>query len=376
MAWLFVPDMPDSNSDSSSCSETPIALCVTSKGKPLTRQLSWRGWKTRAWIALLSGTISRPSTADRGAASWIASLRASRASRGVRRVFDAASKTRAGCGLQSAVSFAWYDRAASFWKTSQGCLLEGSRRVSETWPKSGSMRSGVCFQRRSSQRRTSVSVFSSWPTPVATVPNEAEGVETWMKRAAVLAEKHGNSNGMGMPLSIAARMWPTPMAGNHDRDTSKLDAEAQRRADTKRQIDLHTAARNWMTPVPSQATGAYSRDRGKKGMERLTLVGQASRWATPLHADGKSGAFRSLLKQGRDNLRTQVVAFERSLLSETTSRDGANTSKCIRVLNPQFVEALMGLPIGWTGLQQPATESFRSWQLTHTRLLRAALNLD
>lgn len=36
------------------------------------------------------------------------------------------------------------------------------------------------------------------------------------------------------------------------------------------------------------------------------------------------------------------------------------------VLNPQFVEALMGWPIGWTDCAPLATESFRSWQRVHS----------
>lgn len=80
MAWLYVPALADLNSESESQPADSIVLSVTSSGKPMPRPLSWRGWKTRPWIALLSGTISRPSTAALGAASWIASLRACRAS--------------------------------------------------------------------------------------------------------------------------------------------------------------------------------------------------------------------------------------------------------------------------------------------------------
>lgn len=79
MAWLYVPALADSNLESELRPEEAIVSCVTSSGKPLPRPLSWRGWKTRPWIGRLSGTISRPSMATRGADWWIASLRASRA---------------------------------------------------------------------------------------------------------------------------------------------------------------------------------------------------------------------------------------------------------------------------------------------------------
>ena len=68
-------------SSSASDSATPEpTLCALSSGKTVPRPLSWRGWKTRPWHRLLSGMSLEPSTAARGVASWISSLRASHAS--------------------------------------------------------------------------------------------------------------------------------------------------------------------------------------------------------------------------------------------------------------------------------------------------------
>lgn len=55
---------------------------------------------------------------------------------------------------------------------------------------------------------TSLQVLSKTgmlPTPAASNPNDGEGPETWHARAEVLKEKHGNGNGAGIPLSIAAQ---------------------------------------------------------------------------------------------------------------------------------------------------------------------------
>ncbi len=41
----------------------------------------------------------------------------------------------------------------------------------------------------------------------------------------------------------------------------------------------------WATPRVSR--GGYTRDKGKKGNERLTLEGQAQKWPTPTSRDGK-----------------------------------------------------------------------------------------
>lgn len=53
-----------------------ISCCEPCRtGKPTPQPSSWRGWKTRPWIRLLSGTMLPPSTAAFGAARWTSSLR-------------------------------------------------------------------------------------------------------------------------------------------------------------------------------------------------------------------------------------------------------------------------------------------------------------
>lgn len=47
------------------------------------------------------------------------------------------------------------------------------------------------------------------------------------------------------------------------------------------------------------------------------------------------------------------------LQDQTTSKDGAKSSKSGRTLNPRFVEWLMGWPIGWTDFGSAETASSR-----------------
>lgn len=80
MGWVYVPGLEVSNSASELRPEETSVWCATSSGKPTRRPLSWAGWKRRPWIERLSGTILRPSMADRGVVSWIALLQVSRVS--------------------------------------------------------------------------------------------------------------------------------------------------------------------------------------------------------------------------------------------------------------------------------------------------------
>jgi hypothetical protein len=342
MAWLYVPGLPVSNSDSSSRSASVIELCVTSKGKPTLRLLSWRGWKARGWIALLSGTTLRPSTAKRGVASWISSLRASRVNLGRRQGSAKAEPTRDGCGMTSLASFARLDRESSFWKTSQVSLLTmESEAFSQTFPRAGSMRSGMCFRRRSSARRTAASAFSSWATPVAS----------------------GTTGGkMESLLKEQIRLWRTPRAmesGQWQRSgkTGKLEAT------------LAGQAAFFPTPLASDA-----KRYGNYGRGNPNLPGFVRQWRTPVASDaGREGKGS---RDARGDLKLPGQALQHSLLRHRTPKGGSTSSKCVRVLNPLFVEMLMGLPTGWTELQQSATASFPSWLLTHSRLLRIALGVE
>jgi len=70
-----------------------------------------------------------------------------------------------GFGVSLSESLASYDRATSSWKTYQGCLFGGLTEFSETWPRSGSMRSGRLFRRAQWVRHTHVKDCSFWATP-------------------------------------------------------------------------------------------------------------------------------------------------------------------------------------------------------------------
>lgn len=61
-----------------------------------------------------------------------------------------------------------YDRASSSWRTSQLCLVGDLSEFSETWPRSGLMRSGIAYQRPTLVPGNFGTEFGLWPTPNAT----------------------------------------------------------------------------------------------------------------------------------------------------------------------------------------------------------------
>lgn len=176
-----------------------------------------------------------------------------------------------------------------------------------------------------------------------------------------LQAKGINGNGAGMPLTVAVKDWPTPVAsagkrGVHDRRDVKTgrsltftaadwptptsrdhrapnsqdsqDSQDRRNADSARGQQLpnfveHVLQETWGTPSTMDARGrTYTRDGGAKGEERLALSGQA-----------ESLSFRSIPQDPP---------------SASDGPPSSPTSPSSLRLSPEFVEWLMGWPPGWT----------------------------
>src|SRR5690348_5079887 len=72
-------------------------------------------------------------------------------------------------GPTSGQPFATYDPESRSWKTSPGTDPLDSTEYSETWPRTGSMRSGRAYEHPTSGRRTGANGYSSslLPTPLS-----------------------------------------------------------------------------------------------------------------------------------------------------------------------------------------------------------------
>ncbi len=234
-------------------------------------------------------------------------------------------------GLSTLESFANYDPASSSWRTSQRSLLEEWTPYSETWPKQGTMRSGVAFAPVTLAPHTDENGCSLWPTPCASNPNDGESLETWQARNARLREKKTNGNGMGTPLSIAARAWPTASAT----DYKGVSRPGQRRGQLEE-------AGKWPTPTRSDCTGPGAGPAKQGGPNLRTAVRET--WPTPRACSAMAATITpeavEKAADGFPSLETEVVI--------------AGSGEAGQVLNADWVESLMGFPPGWCdGLPAP-----------------------
>jgi len=387
MAWLYLPDTAALNSESTPPSEA-VAPFVTLSGKATPRPLSWRGWQRRPYIRLLSGTTLPPSTADLGVASWISSLRDSRASHSAQQESAKAKPTSGGSGMTSSGCLGRFAPDGSWEKTSPDLFHSDSDPSSEAWPSSGTMQNGVCFGRQTLVRHIGGSGFSSlpiWPqTPMA---SDAEGGvmeiraeakaklklrdygaawPNWPTMTASEADKNAKArHEKDRVLTDEAKNWPTPRAHA---------ADSTRRMGTGGKI-LGEEAKNWPTPqahdsqvgkTPEQIAKMRAKGHGVANLNEM-----APNWPTPMAGDWKDTGDLSNITMPHGKI-AYIATYSPPALKISTC--GPECLPKHRKLNPAFVEWLMGLPPNWTiakiGSGPAATELCHYKQQLRSALLR------
>jgi hypothetical protein len=96
------------------------------------------------------------------------------------------------CGGSTPDLLAKFDPATSSWRTSQHCLVEGLAKFSETWPRSGLMRSGTAYRLPPLVPLTDATGSGSspmWPTPQASDNRDRGNLSSGAVRKRMAAGK-------------------------------------------------------------------------------------------------------------------------------------------------------------------------------------------
>lgn len=149
-------------------------------------------------------------------------------------------------GLSSPESLATFDRDSSSWRTSQLCLVEGTARFSETWPRSGMTRSGTAYRLLPLARLTvEIESGSLLPTPTAG-DSKASGSRNTAKSKAhagvSLTDWARGDGGRGR------RMLPTPRASEW-KGTGPLGSKSH----------LHRVSRGYLDATMQELCGTSGR---------------------------------------------------------------------------------------------------------------------
>jgi hypothetical protein len=187
MSWLFSRALVEAFSEAS-CSDgelsaqlsvMPTAHPFWHKDKPM--ELSSR---------FPSGQTLNLLTADRGEELLTSYLAAFPVPTSVRQAVELESTDwKAAYGEKWPGSWARFDRATSSWRTRQRSLAGDWEEFSETWPRSGSMRNGMCFQRPTLAPTICGNESGLLPTPRA-----SDGMKHRIRPASVVrASKRGHA---------------------------------------------------------------------------------------------------------------------------------------------------------------------------------------
>jgi hypothetical protein len=417
---------PDSTSEYPSLFQD-LAASVTSSGSLRLAKYWQRVWKTDQSTALQYLQTCEPSSANSIVAEWLESSVDFHARTCPSPVVKPESpESIAGCGLNISESFGRYNPDGSISKMSpHHSLFQQEELYSEGLPKAGSMRNGLLYERPTWEPHIGDHAHSSWPTATKgdaesgqtqANPNRQGGAEHESLRVAtanwptprVEAERnsresmtrdgHWSAPALGQVAELAMGELPREF-----RDESAVDS-------------LTGAAGLWMTP--QAPTGGRSVDaetvanKGStpEGKRTVGLESQSKFWATPSARDWKSGEVSlETMERNARPLNEQAVHLtyptpsastatiqdmeqarfagnggkrpkysDCSLPDPATAPDGQPSSESApgsrrpsarKRLNVYFVEALMGIPAGWTSAVVPIDSARWETWLSHSRRL-------
>ena len=339
MVWLYLPESEDLSSGLTSLYPHQ-ELFVMSRGKPMPLLSLSRKWNKGGFIRLLSGLMLPPSMAKSGVERWISLVPDSHASLGVLQVNKKGRMTNDGFGMTSSELLAKLDLDSSFWKTSQVSLMGDLIPFLGPWPKSGSMLNGELSKRRMLAQTTIGPDFSYSPIvpkegynfPTPTVMDSSLNGDTMRKVAKESLQK---GKWRGINLVNCVKMFPTPTLGESKNVGYQI-------SNGKKYPTLTGTMMMFPTPTALEAQKAGIKSFNKTGQSLTSLV-KMGMFNTPTASDGQN----STLPPSHANW----GSLPGDMIRSGHARNGG-------VLNPQWVEWLMGWPIGWTDLEPVAMESF------------------
>jgi hypothetical protein len=369
------------------------------------RSVTWRSkhspprtWLQRfgrvSWMTLLSGATSKHLIPPHLLDAWISSLPGIPAKDSVTPASAKELKMLASYGLSSCGQLSLFAPGEFFLKTSRAISPSDCAKSLETWKHQVIVARGEYSARLKSALRIRESGCSSsdaWPSPDAR-DSHPEGEQAGLRRL----EKWGTCG-----LQTAANLWPTPDVPNGGRALAPEIAanKGQKPDGTKAQVGLQNAVNLWPTPRSSpnenrQTKPSPSQVAGKHGKNLATEASQ--NWSTHRSSDGEKGGPNQRDSSGSQPLPAQVVSarptpsahdakgangeahmtkdrphlgqLPNAVIHQTAGQpapenpntNGNRPASC--QLNPDWVETLMGVPIGWTDLGCSETVSYRPAQ--------------
>lgn len=407
MTWHFLPELLDSGncpsspvpaaaSSAASCSAG--AASVPSKSNRTVGKSCFGGSGTACCPCSPSGMMCKPSMAARGVARWMSSLEASPASRFLRPANRPERTTSATCGRIRSACFAKWSPESRCWKTFRGFFpLTISAKSSEGWRKRGTMRNGLLFRPPSAEPRTCGSGSGFWPTPNSyedraekyrdetSLRHLEEGRQIHLAQADRLSQMFPTPAASDRPRGMVScenrilaghqtdlptmiGLFPTP--GRIDSDFVRMKPETAALRKGRRQETLATKMLAGTLPPARFPTPKASRDGVSPETLRMASAGECEMsldrhvklFPTPVGYDATPGGpnnhYKGLGNRAKHGKNLEKIGTPTSVQRKRSGAFGkgrtpnpAELAGSIGgLLNPDWVELLMGWPLGWTAL--------------------------
>ena len=213
-------------------------------------------------------------------------------------------------------------------------------------------------QVRGAKLRDAVETYENWPTADATIvsdgiPWEIAGKQLEERRARVkiaVAEgktKAGSGRSVNLAMAVQRELaWATPTTQDTiEHKDMKLNEKGRRL--TKDGKDSHSVGLGDQVKI----------EKGEKSWterKELSADYKETTWATPISRDWKdTGDIKNW--ESTENYQMSLPK-QAGLLDQEKSSTNGKSQESPSVLNPNWVEQLMGLPVGWTQLPTEWTD--------------------
>lgn len=384
------------------------AQCAPSKLTNTPETSCYNDRTMDGWIPSQCGRTLQPSTDAHGEAllTWFRAAFPARTSAQPEKAQEL-PEAEAGYGLTWPASSARFDRATASWKIHPCLFPEASIPCSVTLPRWGMMRTGELLGRTMPVPCTNGTESGLWATPCATDSNPITGGNLYQTKSGTVRHmrEDGRSSNRGLTAQV---IWPTIRSTDGDRGgrgdliqavrgnenshyklfatPAARDAKgansrehcAERGTGRKHMdqlanqvahpdlagiaatplttncsgaTDAPTAAEMvWQTPVADDAVDRAAGKVNSRGEPKLSA--QVKLWPTPM-----TGA-ETYSAQGGIQLHQRVKQFPTPTRADgcggpgSSGRDVGDNLRTVGngSLNPDWVEWLMGWPVGWTRL--------------------------
>ena len=255
---------------------------------------------------------------------------------------QASTAHAAACGPTLRASLAKYDPDTHSLKTAQCSLLEDSTESLQTLPRWGSMLNGVVYPRPKSAQIMAVTEFGLLPDGV----NYHHTPNT-----------NGLDGGSNSRKALKARQLPWATPTTMDKLPPKSEQALFRemtiarpgRSQPANLRDQVSNSHNWTTPSASDSQRGGCITENMTGTSLAQQVNTPSKYPTPTACAAKGSSDASLTRaDGRDRTNNRL---DHNVFAQSGGGQ----------LNPDWVEWLMGWPIGWTDLA-PRALTLPDWR--------------